>query len=187
MVREGVFGVEADGRVAPKLPVALVPMLFGTQARITLDEGGRRYVLVRPAQLDGELLVAGKIDAGAKETTVQLVASRNLATSPPQPAERFAPATPAAPKATRHGDAWTVSVPDGHVLWRDGVAQPAGYHTAQAGVRRDHLPAADPARGCAGVAAKRRNLSRREHAAGWRQRLALDAAAGRLLSRASAL
>ncbi|HVJ38380.1 MAG TPA: Six-hairpin glycosidase-like protein [Stenotrophomonas sp.] len=126
MVREGVFGIEADGTLAPKLPVALVPLLFGTQERITLDEGGRRYVLIRPAKLDGELLVAGKIDAGTKETTVQLVASRNLATSPPQPAERFAPPTPAAPKATRHGDVWAVSVPAGHVLWRDGVAQPAG-------------------------------------------------------------
>lgn len=127
MVREGVFGIEADGRVAPKLPVALVPRLFAKRDRITLEEGGKRYVLVRPARLDGELLVAGKVSSSAKETTVQLVASRGPASvPPPRPAERFAPPTPAAPAASAHGDAWTLAVPAGHVLWRDGVAQPAG-------------------------------------------------------------
>jgi len=126
MVREGVFGIEADGRVAPKLPAALVPRLFGARERITLDEGGRRYVLVRPAQLDGDLLVAGDVRTGDRETIVQLVARRSEARPPPQPAERFAPATPAAPRVTPHEGAWTVAVPAGHVLWRDGVAQPAG-------------------------------------------------------------
>ncbi|HEY9255791.1 MAG TPA: Six-hairpin glycosidase-like protein [Stenotrophomonas sp.] len=136
MVREGVFGIEADGTVAPKLPVALVPMLFGQRDRITLKEDGKRYVLVRPVRVEGELLVAGKVSASAKVTTVQLVPSQGPASRPPsRPAERFAPPTPAAPEATRHGDVWRVSVPDGHVLWRDGVAQPAG--TAQLSLAPD--------------------------------------------------
>ena len=128
MVREGVFGIETDGRVAPKLPVTLVPMLFGAQDRITLDERGRRYVLVRPKKMEGDLLVAGDVHTDAQTTTVQLVARRSGASPPPQTTVRFAPATPAAPKATAHGDAWTVAVPEGDVLWRDGVAQPAGTY-----------------------------------------------------------
>ncbi|HYG06896.1 MAG TPA: Six-hairpin glycosidase-like protein [Stenotrophomonas sp.] len=126
MVREGVFGVEADGRVAPKLPAALVPMLFGERDRITLDDGGHRYVLVRPARIDGDLLVAARTDTRAAQTVVHLTATRSGASAPPQPAERFAPATPAAPQPVAAGKDWTIEVPPDHVLWRDGVAQPAG-------------------------------------------------------------
>lgn len=126
MVREGVFGVMPDGRVAPKLPTALVPMLFGTRERITLDEGGHRYVLVRPARTDGELLVAGQVTTRGQETLVQLVGRRSAASAPPQPAARFAPATPAAPAVVAEGSQWRIDVAADEVLWRDGVAQPAG-------------------------------------------------------------
>jgi len=125
MVREGVFGIEADGSVAPKLPVALVPMLFGQRDRIVLAEGGHRYVLVRPKQIDGDLLVAGQTRVDGQETVVQLVGRRGRATSPPQPAVHVAPATPAAPDLVAARGGWRVSVPAGDVLWRDGVAQPA--------------------------------------------------------------
>ena len=125
MVREGVFGVEPDGRVQPKLPATLVPMLFGKGDRITLDEGAHRYVLVRPARVDGDLLVAGKIRTQGKDTIVQLVGKHSGAAAPPQPAERFAAPTPAAPKVKAAGNTWKIDVPAGHVLWRDGVAQAA--------------------------------------------------------------
>jgi len=135
MVREGVFGIEADGSVAPKLPAALLPTLFGDHERIALDEGGRRYVLVRPQHVDGDLLVAGTTRVDGRDTIVQLVGRHSGAVAPPQPVERFAPATPAAPDlaATRGG--WRVAVPTGAVLWRDGVAQPDGadYVTVASG------------------------------------------------------
>lgn len=72
MVLEGVFGVEADGTVAPKLPVALVPQLFGARSSIELDDGTTRYVLKRPRTLDGALLVAKKIVRKGNTVTVQL-------------------------------------------------------------------------------------------------------------------
>src|SRR4030095_8945219 len=37
MVIGGVFGVQADGRIEPKLPAELVPMLFGDRQTISLQ------------------------------------------------------------------------------------------------------------------------------------------------------
>ncbi|MDR6093614.1 hypothetical protein QE373_000911 [Stenotrophomonas sp. SORGH_AS321] len=140
MVLQGVFGVEADGQVQPKLPVALVPPLFGTRDRITLQMDGKRYVLLKPEVMQGELLVAGKTQRDGATTTVQLVPERGQIgsqiggqspfakrkDSDPAPAHpaaaAYAPATPAAPSARREGNAWTIPVPAQHVLWRDGVA-----------------------------------------------------------------
>src|SRR6185437_15907018 len=45
VVTEGVFGLEEDGRVQPKLPTALVPMLFGTRNAITLNLPDRQITL----------------------------------------------------------------------------------------------------------------------------------------------
>ncbi len=126
MVREGVFGVMPDGRVAPKLPASLVPAVFGTRERITLDEGSHRYVLVRPARIEGDLLVAGRVETQGPQTVVHLVAQRSDASAPPQPAARFAPSTPGAPVAIAAGKGWRVVPQADEVLWRDGVAQPAG-------------------------------------------------------------
>lgn len=123
MVTEGVFGVQDDGRVQPKLPAALVPELFGKQRRITLDANGKRYVLERPKQVGDGLLVAGKVKTRGTTTTVQLVAapSRALPASTAD-ANARAPATPAAPQARRSGQGWTVAVAEGQVLWQDGRA-----------------------------------------------------------------
>ncbi len=126
MVREGVFGVMPDGRVAPKLPASLVPAVFGTRERITLDEGSHRYVLVRPARIEGDLLVAGRVETQGPQTVVHLVAQHSDASAPPQPAARFAPSTPGAPVAIAAGKGWRVVPQADEVLWRDGVAQPAG-------------------------------------------------------------
>ncbi|HBK45127.1 MAG TPA: Six-hairpin glycosidase-like protein, partial [Xanthomonadaceae bacterium] len=73
MVIEGVFGIEADGTVAPKLPAALLPTLFGDRDRISLDMHGQRWTLLRPRRPAGELLVAGKTVRRGTETLVQLV------------------------------------------------------------------------------------------------------------------
>lgn len=126
MVLQGVFGVEADGRVQPKLPVALVPQLFGTRDRISLQMDGRRYVLLKPDVLQGELLVAGKVQRDGDTTIVQLVPERShpVASIVPghPPASAYAPATPAAPVATKERNGWAIAVPAQHVLWRDGAA-----------------------------------------------------------------
>ena len=131
MVLEGVFGVEADGKVAPKLPVALVPQLFGKEKSIELNDGRTRYVLKRPRKLDGALLVADKTTRKGNVVTVQLKAVPGPAavTAPAlladAPTDGFAPATPAAPKAEKRGKGWSVTVPAGHVLWLDGKATTA--------------------------------------------------------------
>src|SRR6185437_13230396 len=49
MVVRGVFGLEDDGRVAPELPVSLLPMLFGSARRISLYLDRRHIMLDRPA------------------------------------------------------------------------------------------------------------------------------------------
>lgn len=120
MVIEGVFGIEADGSVAPKLPMKLVPALFGERDRIVLRMDGRRWTLRRPRRLSGELLVAGKVDRHGQETTVHLVGTRARSVAPPQPEARFAPETPAAPQLQAERDAWRVHAPAGSTLYLDG-------------------------------------------------------------------
>lgn len=101
MVVEGVFGVQDDGRVQPKLPAALVPELFGTQRSISLEVTGKRYVLERPQSVGDGLLVAGRTTTRGTTTTVQLVtapAATGFAATTAD-ANARAPATPAAPQA----------------------------------------------------------------------------------------
>ncbi len=108
MVSEGVFGLEDNGEVKPELPVSLVPLLFGTHGRISLKLPGRSITLVRPAALDGNLLVADRTTQDGQHTTVTLkaihVASSPLRTDAPT----YAPPTPAAPVVVRDGTHWQV-------------------------------------------------------------------------------
>ena len=136
MVREGIFGLQADGSLQPKLPVALVEELFGAADSISLEEeGGARYVLLRPSTLEGELLVAGPVTRTGRQTTVQLVAAPLSASPLARPAaalaEARAPRTPQAPEALRMDGAWQVTVPEGHVLWQDGRALQAQAGTVR--------------------------------------------------------
>ncbi|MCO7398872.1 Six-hairpin glycosidase-like protein [Stenotrophomonas maltophilia] len=124
MVTEGVFGVQDDGRVQPKLPAALVPELFGTHPRITLEANGKRYVLERPQNVGDGLLVAGRTTMRGSTTTVQLVAApaaTGFAVTTADANVR-APATPVAPQALRKGAGWNVPVAADQVLWKDGKA-----------------------------------------------------------------
>jgi hypothetical protein len=122
MVAEGVFGLTADGKVEPKLPVSLVSTLFGDRGEISLQLPHRQITLRRPDRLDGNLLVADKVETNGDRTVVMLkaleVPGLNLRTDAPL----YAPATPAAPDARRDGDTWNVrSIEDGdHVLYVDG-------------------------------------------------------------------
>lgn len=124
MVTEGVFGVQDDGRVQPKLPAVLVPELFGTHPRITLEANGKRYVLERPQNVGDGLLVAGRTTTRGSTTTVQLVAAPAATgfAATTADANVRAPATPVAPQAPRKGTGWNVPVAADQVLWKDGKA-----------------------------------------------------------------
>lgn len=120
MVTEGVFGLKAGGRIEPKLPVTLVPMLFGERSAITLSMPQRRIVLLRPATLDGDLLVAASVRTRGDETRVRLKAVR--VPNPPlhEDAPEFAPAAPAAPEVVRTGDHWQVRAATPGLLYING-------------------------------------------------------------------
>jgi hypothetical protein len=121
MVLEGVFGVEADGTVAPKLPVALVPQLFGKRGSIELNDGKITYILKRPRKLEGDLLVAKKITRKGNTVTVQLRSDTpRVSHANPTEANAFAPPTPAAPKPQKRGKTWTFAIHANHQLWQDG-------------------------------------------------------------------
>ncbi|WP_355584599.1 Six-hairpin glycosidase-like protein [Xanthomonas cannabis] len=119
-VLDGVFGVAADGSVAPKLPRRLMPLLFGERQQIVLEQGAQRYVLQRPAGADGELLVAGTVTRHGQTTHVQLIGRKADPTAPPQPSQVFAPETPAAPIAQRRGNGARIGIPAGTTLHLDG-------------------------------------------------------------------
>lgn len=121
MVGEGVFGIEDDGRIDPKLPTELVPMLFGQRERISLAWPGRRITLVRPAKLDGNLLVADQRSQQGEETVVRLKAIRVPALALRGKAPPFAPVAPAAPTVARAGAAWQVHSAAPGVLYVNGV------------------------------------------------------------------
>ncbi len=108
VVTEGVFGLEEDGQVQPKLPASLVPMLFGTRGAITLNLPDRQITLQLPRQRDGNLLVADHASTRGKHTTVMLKAIRVDATPALIQAPMYSPIAPAAPTLAPAGDQWTV-------------------------------------------------------------------------------
>lgn len=122
MVVEGVFGVAADGRIEPKLPVELVPMLFGDGETITLQLPQRKVVLKRPKTAEGDLLVAGTTRTDGSTTTVELVARRSTPATLATDAAVFAPATPGAPQVRDDGRQWRIALAPGERLYVNGTA-----------------------------------------------------------------
>jgi len=122
MVSEGVFGLEENGRVAPKLPTALVPMLFGTRHAITLELPGRRITLQLPAALDGNLLVADQLRTQGNTTTVTLKAVQVADVPLRTDAPLYAPLAPAAPQVQAVGKRWQIRVEGRQRLYLNGVA-----------------------------------------------------------------
>ncbi len=109
IVSEGVFGLTEDGHVEPKLPVSLVPMLFGTRHAITLNLPDRRITLQLPGKYQGDLLVADRVSTQGSDTVVRLkgvqVPDAPLRTDAPL----YAPAAPPAPTLTAAGNRWAVT------------------------------------------------------------------------------
>ncbi|BFI94597.1 MAG: hypothetical protein RSP_01070 [Rhodanobacter sp.] len=120
MVSEGVFGLESDGSIHPKLPVSMVPMLFGKRESISLQLPGKRITLKLPKKLGGNLLIANSVTQRGDESVVQLMAIKVpelglRSTVPP-----FAPSAPAAPQVTRNGADWQVRSAAPGVLYLNG-------------------------------------------------------------------
>ena len=121
MVGEGVFGLTGDGKVEPKLPASLVPMLFGKRGAITLQLPDRRITLKRPQHAEGNLLVAGKIEHDGSNAVVTLKAIEVPALPLRTDAPLYAPATPSAPRVSRDGKTWRVHAEgDRDMLYVDG-------------------------------------------------------------------
>jgi hypothetical protein len=108
MVTEGVFGLGEDGRVQPKLPASLLPMLFGTRSSITLNLPDRHITLQLPKQRDGNLLVADHIRTRGDTTTVMLKAVQVTDSPLRTDAPLYAPAAPAAPTLSADAGHWIV-------------------------------------------------------------------------------
>ncbi|GAB2580961.1 Six-hairpin glycosidase-like protein [Dyella jejuensis] len=120
MVSEGVFGLAEDGRIEPKLPVSLVPMLFGERDSISLNMPGRTITLRRPRTLHGNLLVAGAIRQRGAETVVTLKAIEVPAMPLRTDAPLYAPVAPDAPVVVAADNGWRVQVDGKVVLYADG-------------------------------------------------------------------
>ncbi|HET7930993.1 MAG TPA: Six-hairpin glycosidase-like protein, partial [Rhodanobacteraceae bacterium] len=121
MVAEGVFGVTADGRIQPKLPVSLVPMLFGKRTSISVRLPRRQLTLQLPKHMEGNLLVADTITHAGNATVVALKAVSVPAIPLRTNAPLYAPATPAAPSVTHSNGALKVKVGGGRgILYVDG-------------------------------------------------------------------
>jgi hypothetical protein len=138
VVTEGVFGLTEDGRVEPKLPTSLVPMLFGQRSSITLDLPDRHITLQLPAQHDGNLLVADRTDTHGDSTVVTLKAIQVQDTPLRTDAPLYAPSAPPAPVLTADADGWHVQA-DGKVMLylngrRHGSIDASGQLARQAGL-----------------------------------------------------
>ncbi|HWU75796.1 MAG TPA: Six-hairpin glycosidase-like protein [Rhodanobacter sp.] len=108
VVTEGVFGLEEDGKVQPKLPMSLVPMLFGKRHAISLNLPDRQITLQLPGSRDGNLLVTARSSTLGKHTTVILKAIHADMTPMRTGAPLYAPVAPAAPTLAAEADHWLV-------------------------------------------------------------------------------
>ncbi|GLQ51729.1 Six-hairpin glycosidase-like protein [Dyella flava] len=120
MVSEGVFGLTQDGRIEPKLPVSLVPMLFGDRDSIRLQMPDRSITLHRLRNLHGDLLVAAKVTQRGSDAEVTLKAIDAPAAVLRTDALLYAPAPPAAPTVTADDKGWRVQADGKVVLYADG-------------------------------------------------------------------
>jgi len=120
-VTEGVFGLNDDGRVEPKLPTSLVPMLFGARRTITLTLPKQSVTLQLPSTLgDGNLLVADHASTSGTTTLVTLKAIRVADEPLRTDAPLYAPVAPDAPIVTSVDDSWRVQVDGKAMIYLNG-------------------------------------------------------------------
>ena len=120
-VTEGVFGLNDDGRVEPKLPTTLVPMLFGARRTITLILPKQTVTLQLPSTLgDGNLLVADHASTSGTTTLVTLKAIRVADEPLRTDAPLYAPVAPDAPVVTSVADGWRLQVDGKETIYLNG-------------------------------------------------------------------
>jgi len=166
VVTEGVFGLGEDGRVEPKLPTSLVPMLFGQRHAITLDLRDRQITLQLPEKIAGNLLVADRTATRGTATTVTLKAVQVPDAPLRTDAPLYAPVAPAAPLLRADGDGWKITTDgkvrlylngrvhssvdgDGHLARQPGLACLSATRVDAHGLESLHSPAT-----CVGEVAK---------------------------------
>jgi hypothetical protein len=120
VVTEGVFGLTPDDRIEPKLPISLVPTLFGDRRDIALHLADRDITLQLPARFnayydDTHLLVADRIVTHGKASVVTLKAVRVAAAPLRMNAPLHAPEAPPAPTVRIIRDGLAVHA-DGKVM-----------------------------------------------------------------------
>jgi hypothetical protein len=120
VVTEGVFGLAEDGRVEPKLPTSLVPMLFGQRKAITLTLRDRRITLQLPEKYTGNLLVADRTSTRGTATTVTLKAVQVPDAPLRSDAPLYVPVAPAAPRVHAEGDGWKIATDGKGRLYLNG-------------------------------------------------------------------
>ncbi|MBB5358898.1 hypothetical protein HDE76_002114 [Rhodanobacter sp. ANJX3] len=120
-VTEGVFGLNDDGRIEPKLPTSLVPMLFGARRTITLILPKQTVTLQLPSTLgDGNLLVADHASTSGTTTLVTLKAIRVTDEALRTDAPLYAPVGPDAPVVTSVADGWRLQVDGKETIYLNG-------------------------------------------------------------------
>jgi hypothetical protein len=110
VVTEGVFGLDENGQVEPKLPTSLVPMLFGQRKSITLKLADRSITLQLPEKYAGNLLVSDRSTTHGATTTVVLKAVQVKDAPLRTDAPLYAPVAPSTPLVRTEGDGWRVTV-----------------------------------------------------------------------------
>jgi hypothetical protein len=123
VVTEGVFGLNQDGSVQPKLPNSLLPMLFGDRTSISITLPHRSIILQLPKHRDGNLLVADRTTTKGDVTTVRLKAITVKDTPLRTDAALYAPKAPPAPTLVADGDHWTVKADGKLQLYVNGKRQ----------------------------------------------------------------
>jgi len=127
MVIEGVFGVSDDSHIEPKLPVSLVPMLFGDKDRISLQSRDLNITLRLPAEIHGNILVADGSTQTRHGNDIEILLKAIQVDALPlrSDAPLYAPATPAAPTVSENGNRWEIRMPGKGTLYVNGQSLPA--------------------------------------------------------------
>jgi hypothetical protein len=95
-------------------------MLFGTRDAISVAVPGQRITLLRPRAMDGNLLVADRVERHGDETRVQLKAITMPALALRSDAPEYAPVAPPPPTVTRAGAQWQVQADVAGTLYENG-------------------------------------------------------------------
>lgn len=126
-VEEGIFGVQMDGSVAPKIPRGVALKAFDDRDRILLIRHGDIIQLLRPSNDRGGLWVESSRVRQGPLLQIQLkavdVPSQSIATG----GASFAPETPVEAYLKHVSQAQDIRLPEGMRLYRNGKQMKLPY------------------------------------------------------------